>query len=221
MVTCHPPNSASAIHNIFLVREFFLPIANHVSRSDQNPIQTHVGFHSDCGIPTELLRIATVRNRLSYLRSSWERDTFSSLLVRDWNGGVDRLASHSGKEDGKIGPGLRTRVWSRAGSHWGRGWLTSDLRKLLFRVDLSDFRRGNWSDNSWRLGGSLRRGIAKRSPRDEALGGRGACRGLSRRVLNPLLCLRSTAVRDTFRTVGGTFDRVELSSSTRSNAWIS
>src|SRR5712664_2633072 len=109
------------IHNIFLVSNLLLT-RNHVQRIYQDPLQTYLGFHSDCRVLGEFFRIATVRYSVSDLCGRGQRNTLSPFLVWDRNGGAHRLARDSGQENREIGLGLRACIWPRAWADRGRGW---------------------------------------------------------------------------------------------------
>ena len=71
--------------------------------------------------------------------------------------------------------------------------------KLLFRVDLSDFRWSSRPDYSRSPGYSIRGEIAKRCHGHGKMGSSGPRWALSSRVLNPLFRFRSRHYRSIFR----------------------
>src|SRR6267143_2754235 len=175
---------ASGIHNIFLVSNS-ITHPNHVQRNHLDPLQAYVGFNSYCRIAGELFRIAIVRDSMSVLRCGRKRYSLPSFLIRDRNGCTDRLARDSGQENRQARPSLCACLWPRSGAHRGRSRIASNVRKLLFRVDLSDFRWSNRPYPSRSPCYSIRGEIAKRFHAHGKMGTSGPRRTLSNRVLNP------------------------------------
>ena len=104
-----------------------------------------------------------------------------------------------GQENRQARPGLRTCLWPRSGAHWGRSWIASNVRKLLFRVDLSDFRRRSRPDYSRSPGNSIRGEIAKRFHAHGKVGSSGPRWAFSSRILNSLFRFQSRHYRSIFR----------------------
>ena len=124
---------------------------------------------------------------------------FHHFWLKDRNGCTDRLTRDSGQENRQARPSLCTCLRPRSEAHRGRSRLASNVRKLLFRIDLSDFRRSSRPDYSRSPGNSIRGKIAKRFHAHGKMGSSGPRWALSSRVLNPLFRFRSRHYRSISR----------------------